>query len=73
MTMSFVQGLVGAYGIGEFWNSQKLPPKVYFEGKRIHHYEVGIVLFLVGAILRSPTIAGVGAGLFLHDIDDARL
>ncbi len=68
--MSFLEGLVSALGAGEVWNSQRNSPEVYWEKRRVHHYEVGVVLFFVGALLRSPTLAGFGAGLFLHDIDD---
>ncbi len=70
--MSFVEGLVTALGAGELWNSQARRPKVYFGNTRVHHYEAGIVLFVFGALLKSPTLAGLGAGLFLHDIDDVR-
>ena len=68
--MSFLEGLVSALGAGEVWNSQHIPPKVYFGNRRIHHYEVGIAFFVAGVLLRSPTLAGVGAGLFFHDVDD---
>jgi len=68
--MSFEKGLIAAIEAGEIWNSQRNPPKLYIEGTRIHHYHVGIALFVVGALLRSPTLAGIGAGLFLHDIND---
>lgn len=68
--MTFLEGLISALGAGEIWNSQQYPPKVYWGNRRIHHYEVGAALFLLGVVFRSPTTAGVGAGLFLHDIDD---
>jgi len=68
--MSFVQGLIAALGAGETWDSQTNPPKVYWGRRRVHHYEAGIALFVLGAILKSPTVSGIGAGLFLHDIDD---
>ena len=70
--MTFLQGLISALGAGEIWNSQTNPQKVYWGQRRVHHYEAGIVMFFVGALLKSPTLAGVGAGLFLHDIDDVR-
>lgn len=70
--MSFLQGMVRAYVLGTLWNSQKNPPKVYYEGNRIHHYQLGIVMFLTGVIVKNSTLAGLGAGLFLHDIDDVR-
>jgi hypothetical protein len=68
--MTFLGGLLGAVILGELWNSQKNPPKVYVNRKRFHHYQAGGLLFLLGAALRNPTLAGAGAGLFLHDIDD---
>jgi len=70
--MSFQDGLVTALGAGEIWNSQRNPPKVYWDKRRVHHYEAGVVIFLVGVLLRSPTLAGFGTGLFLHDLDDVR-
>jgi len=70
--MSFVQGLIAALGAGETWNSRSSPPKIYLGKRRVHHYEAGVALFFLGALLKSPTIAGIGAGLFLHDIDDIR-
>ena len=71
--MSFETGLVTALSAGKLWNSQNNPPKVYIEGTRIHHYHVGAGLFVLALLLRSPTLAGIGVGLFLDDIDDASL
>jgi len=71
--MSFKIGLVSALGAGRLWNSQKNPPKVYINGTRIHHYQVGIGLLVLALLLRSPTLAGIGIGLFLDDVDDALL
>jgi len=68
--MSFQTGFVSALGLGEIWNNQRSTPKVYIERTRVHHYQVGIAVFLLGALLRSPTLTGFGVGLFLHDIDD---
>ncbi len=70
--MSFVSGLISALSAGEMWNTQSKPPKVYFQNRRVHHYEVGALFFVAGTLLKSPTLAGVGAGLFLHDIDDVQ-
>lgn len=71
--MNFVQGLVIALSTGELWNSQRNPSNVYFGRTRVHHYEAGVVLFFLGALLRSPALSGFGAGLFLHDIDDVSI
>ena len=68
--MSFDEGLIAALEAGEIWNSQPNPPKVYWGNRRVHHYEAGIVLFVLGALLRSQTVTGFGAGLFLHDLND---
>ena len=71
--MSFLNGLIGALGVGEFWNSQTRPPKIYLGEKRVHHYQAGIILLLAGIALKNPSVTGFGAGLFLHDIDDVPL
>ena len=71
--MSFQNGLISALGLGELWNSQTSHPTVHVRKRRVHHYEVGLVLFCLGAVLKMPTLAGFGAGLFLHDIDDVSL
>ncbi len=71
--MSFLNGMIAALGLGEAWNSQTRPPKMYLSGTRVHHYEAGILLFLVGLVAKSPTTMGFGVGLFLHDIDDVQL
>lgn len=68
--MSFNQGLAVALSAGKIWNNQENPLKVYVGEQRIHHYHVGIALFIAAIILKSPTLAGVGVGLFLDDIDD---
>ena len=67
--MSFNQGLVTALSVGKIWNKEN-PPKVYIGEQRIHHYQVGIALFIAGIVFKSPTLAGIGTGLFLDDIDD---
>ena len=68
--MSFNQGLVTALSAGKIWNAQENPPKVYIGEQRIHHYQVGIALFIAAIFLKSPTLAGIGTGLFLDDVDD---
>ena len=70
------KGLVAlftAVAIGVAWNSQQNPPKVYVDGTRIHHYQVGGLLALLGLIFGSPAAVGFGTGLVLHDIDDVPL
>ena len=37
---------------------------------RTHHGEVGVILAAIGLATKSPTLAGIGAGLALHDRDD---
>ena len=71
--MSIESGLIAALSAGRLWNSQSDPPKVYVGNTRVHHYQVGMGLAVLGLILRSPTITGVGIGLFLDDIDDVPL
>ena len=71
--MSIENGLIAALSAGRLWNSQSDPPKVYVGNTRIHHYQVGMGLAVLGLILRSPTLTGVGIGLFLDDIDDVPL
>ena len=39
--------------------------------KRIHHGLAGTALFILGAVTRSPGIAGIGWGLMKDDITDA--
>lgn len=68
--MSFNQGLVTALNASKIWNAQENPPKVYIGEQRIHHYQIGIALFIAAIFLKSPTLAGIGTGLFLDDIND---
>ena len=68
--MSFNQGLVAALNARKIWSSHENPPEVYVGEQRIHHYQVGIALFIAGIVFKSPTLAGIGTGLFLDDIDD---
>ena len=65
--------LSAAVAIGVAWNSQRNPPKVHVGGTRIHHYQVGGLLALLGLISGSPAAVGFGTGLVLHDIDDVPL
>ncbi len=39
--------------ICKIWSSQKHPPKVRFNGLRIHHYYLGIIGFVVSKILQD--------------------
>ena len=46
--------------------------KMRWEGfVRTHHGEAGAIGVAAGLATRSPTIAGIGAALALHDRDDA--
>lgn len=63
-------GLALGLTAGLIWQSQKNPPQVYLGNRRVHHYEAGGLLFLLGLLTESPTAAGIGAGLFIHDIND---
>ena len=38
---------------------------------KTHHGEAGVIIAIIGAFARSPTLIGMGAGLAIHDIDDA--
>lgn len=55
---------------GLIWESQRNPPKVYLGDMRVHHYQAGELFVLLGLVAGSPTAVGIGAGLFLHDIND---
>ncbi len=63
-------GLTLGVTAGLIWETQRNPPKVYLGNRRVHHYEAGGILLLLALLTESPTAAGIGVGLFLHDIND---
>jgi len=81
--MAFVDSLVSALALGKAWNSQKNPPKYYTtDGKRIHHYQIGLGGLLLSGILYyygnnkegklAKSIAGFSAGLVVDDFQDLK-
>ena len=63
--------LTAAFALGQIWDSQRNPPKVYLGDTRVHHYQAGGLLALLGLLAGNPAAVGFGTGLVLHDIDDA--
>lgn len=76
--MNPLELFLGALIIGKVWNNQKNPPKYYnAEGKRIHHYHLGLAgLGLAGLLYLSKNkrlaknIAAFSSGLILDDHED---
>lgn len=70
--MGFLLAAGIAYMTGEVY--KRLVPskrkREFEEGVKIHHGEVGAVMTAAGLIMRSPTLAGFGIGLMLHDRND---
>lgn len=67
---SFLGGILIAAMLTSAWNSQQNPPKIYSNGRRLHHGAVGLIAGLLGLILDKPTLIGFGAGLALDDQKD---
>lgn len=76
--MNPLELFLGALIIGKVWNNQKNPPKFYNnQGKRIHHYNIGLLglgasalLYLNGNKLLAKNIAAFSSGLILDDYKD---
>lgn len=66
-------GVLIGWAAGEAYRRGATPEqKEQWEGfVNTHHGEAGIVGAALGAAARSPTLAGIGIGLALHDRDDA--
>ena len=52
------------------WRMQTNPPQIYINKLRIHHYQLGISLLLLGIITKKPFLSGGGSMLILDHIDD---
>ena len=65
-------GAFGGWALGEAYRRCTTPEqKRRWEGfVRTHHGEAGAIGVAAGLATRSPTLAGIGAGLALHDRDD---
>lgn len=55
------------------WNSQQNPGKVFVNGRRIHHGEIGLVGALFSALLDEPKWFGFFKQLMEDDKQDAKL
>lgn len=81
--MTLVESFLAAVGVGKMWNNQENPPKYYTnDGKRLHHYHLGLGGLLLGGILYyygskkqqelAKSIAGFSAGLVVDDFADLK-
>lgn len=66
-------GALAAFVAGELYLHLATPEqKRRWEGfVKAHHGEVGVVAAATGALAGSPTLAGAGLGLAIHDARDA--
>lgn len=74
---SFIGGVVGAEILSKYVLNSK---PVFINGERVHHWEVGIGLGIVGLIAMKSEdknirtlglcLTGLGIGIFLHDKND---
>ena len=66
-------GVLGGLALGEAYRHGTTPEqKRRWEGfVRTHHGEAGAIGVAAGLATRSPILAGIGAGLALHDRRDA--
>ena len=66
-------GALAAFAAGELYRHLATPEqKRRWEGfVKVHHGTVGVVAAATGALAGSPTIAGAGLGLAIHDARDA--
>jgi hypothetical protein len=81
--MTFTDSFFGALVTGKIWNNQENPPKYYTnDGKRLHHYHIGLGGLLLSGILYyygnnkernlAKNIAGFSAGLVADDFQDLK-
>lgn len=67
-----IGALVGAGACVAYDRLTTPEQKMDWEGSvRMHHGEAGVILAAIGLVIKSPTLLGIGAGLALHDVDDA--
>lgn len=66
-------GMVSGYLTAEAYDKCTTPEeKEEFESRvKTHHGEAGVLVAGVGIATKSPTLAGFGGGLMLHDREDA--
>ena len=66
-------GGLGVFALAEAYRLLTTPEqKKRWEGfVKTHHGEAGVIIAIIGALARYPTLIGIGAGLAIHDIDDA--
>ena len=78
--VALMLGFTAAEIIMHHWNSKQIPPEVYIFGRRVHHGEIGALLYvsslLVGKVpipaAALGIIAGIGAGLIKGDLADIK-
>lgn len=78
--VALMLGFAAAEIIMHQWNSKQIPPEVYIFGRRVHHGEIGALLYvsslLVGKVpvpaAALGIIAGIGAGLIKGDLADIK-
>lgn len=66
-------GALLGWGAGEAYRRGATPEqkRQWEEFVGTHHGEAGVIGTALGAAAKSPTLAGIGIGLALHDKDDA--
>ena len=76
-----ILGLLTGTVITEIWNSIPKKPKIHIGGVRIHHYPIGLLMMIAGAILAKINLdqriedtgiflSYLGVPVFVDDIDD---
>ena len=79
--MMALLGLLTGTVITEIWNSIPKKPKVHIGGVRIHHYPIGLLMMIAGAIISKVNLdqriedtgiilSYLGIPVFVDDIDD---
>lgn len=65
-----IRTAVGA-GVCEAYQQLTTPKKIWEGSVRMHHGDADVILAAIGLVVKSPALLGMGAGLALHDRDDA--
>ena len=65
-------GALLGFGAAEVYRQLASPEqKARWEGfVKTHHGEAGVIATALGVLTKSPTLAGMGIGLAVHDMDD---
>lgn len=67
--IGFFTGKLLTKTITNYWRNN-INREIYIFGRRLHHGLIGLLLTIIGILLKIPMMIGIGFQLLIDDIDD---